>query len=559
MKALLLISLMLASGATLAAAPDDVQLSQRLWLDGLDIDADGDASDNPANGTAVTTWRDKSANAFVAGVATTYAPANREFPTYSTGNGVAYDGLRDVLEVTGGIYGTGTSVTASDIYAVTTTARNKVSFLFLSGPNFNTGNRISAHIPWSNNTVYWDHVCCGAGRLTVSWPGTASVFNRRYLWEFRAQSGSSQTIFRSAATLASKTTSATYTQLANNHFYIGGGENNINHTHQGVISELITYQRRLNLAEKTLVSNYLQSKWNLPDALGTIDRYAGDSGANGNYDFYVGGIGQEAAGSVATGSSAGLSVSNVSLLNANGDYLIAGVDSLVPATGTTVADLPAGVSSRSQRIWYLDVTNAGAAGGDVNVSISPANLGMSAAAGEGYILLYRAATTGPFSALNSGNVSGGSVSIGLSNPLDGYYALGRVLPLLDVDKTASVANASPGDTVEYQISVSNTQVGSAANVILVDDLSPYSALGVNTYGAGIPFQCNPGCPASGLTLGTPVYSENDGVSFSYLPVSGGGGAPAGFDANVTDWRIPMVGILGPSPNTFTINFETSVK
>lgn len=552
-------SVIFVPSAVLAAAPDDVQLSQRLWLDGLDINADGDTSNNPANGSDVTIWTDKSPNAFIADEADTYAIANREFPTYSTGNGVVYDGVRDVLEVNGGIYGTGTNVTASDIYVVATTASRQVSFLFLSGPNFNTGNRISAHIPWSNNTMYWDHVCCSAGRLTVSWPGTGSIFDRRYLWEFRAQSGSSQTIFRSAVALAAKTNSATYTQLANNHFYIGGGENNPNHTHDGTVSELIVYQRRLNLAEKTLLSNYLQSKWDLPDDLGTIDRYAGDTGVNGNYDFYVGGIGQESDGTASTGTSAGISISNISLLNANGDYLITGVDNLIPITGTAVTDLPVGVSSRSQRIWYLDVTNAGVAGGDVNVTINPTNLGMSSVDGEGYVLLYRATTTGVFSALNSGNVSSGSVPIILNNPVDGYYALGRVLPLLDVDKTASVSSASPGDAIQYQIVVTNIQVGSADNVILVDDMSPYSALGIDTYGSGIPFQCLPGCPVSGVSLGAPVYSNDDGVSFTYVPVSGAGGAPAGFDANVTDWRIPMDGILAPSPGTFTIHYEVSVK
>ena len=89
-------------------------------------------------------------------------------------------------------------------------------------------------------------------------------------------------------------------------------------------------------------------------------------------------------------------------------------------------------------------------------------------------------------------------------------------------------------------------------------MSPYVQWGLNSYGAGIAFQFTDGTPASGLTLGTPVYSNNSGSTWVYTPTSGGGGAPAGYDDNVTNWQIPMNGTMNANGANFTINYKVRV-
>ena len=131
-------------------------------------------------------------------------------------------------------------------------------------------------------------------------------------------------------------------------------------------------------------------------------------------------------------------------------------------------------------------------------------------------------------------------------------------PNLSILKSANKASANPGDVITYTIQVKNTGTGYAKTVTLTDSLGSYNALAISAY-AGSPFNFMDGSPVSGLTLGTPVYSNNNGTTWVYTPVSGGGGAPAGYDGNVTNWRIPMSGTMNTNGANFTINYKVRVK
>jgi uncharacterized repeat protein (TIGR01451 family)/fimbrial isopeptide formation D2 family protein len=125
-------------------------------------------------------------------------------------------------------------------------------------------------------------------------------------------------------------------------------------------------------------------------------------------------------------------------------------------------------------------------------------------------------------------------------------------PSLTVVKSASPSPAvNPGQVVTYTVLVTNTGPGVATNVVITDSLSPYVSWGL----AGFTFSAS----SSGLTLGTPAYSSNNGGTWVYTPTSGGGGAPAGYDANVTNWRIPMSGTMNANGANFTINYQVQVK
>lgn len=120
------------------------------------------------------------------------------------------------------------------------------------------------------------------------------------------------------------------------------------------------------------------------------------------------------------------------------------------------------------------------------------------------------------------------------------------------------ATAKPGQEVTYTVQVLNTGCGKATSVILDDHMSPYTAWGINSFGPAVPFQFVEGAPPSGLALGTPVYSNDNGATFTYPLVSEGGGAPTGYDGSVTNWRIPMANNMAPG-GRFTLHYKVLVK
>lgn len=131
-------------------------------------------------------------------------------------------------------------------------------------------------------------------------------------------------------------------------------------------------------------------------------------------------------------------------------------------------------------------------------------------------------------------------------------------PLLAILKSVNLGNAASGQTVVYTVQISNSGTGDGTNVILRDELSPYAYFSLDSYGPGTSFSFTDSSPASGLTLGTPEYSSDGGSTWTYIPLSGNGGAPAGHDGNVTNWRIPMVGTIRTG-GSFILNYQVMVK
>ncbi|HUN55617.1 MAG TPA: SdrD B-like domain-containing protein, partial [Smithella sp.] len=131
-------------------------------------------------------------------------------------------------------------------------------------------------------------------------------------------------------------------------------------------------------------------------------------------------------------------------------------------------------------------------------------------------------------------------------------------PNLFILKSANSASGNPGSVLTYTVQVKNTGTGPANTVTLTDSLGSYSALRISAY-SGSPFNFTDGSPSSGLTLGTPKYSSDGGATWTYTLTSGGGGAPAGYDGNVTNWQIPMIGTMNANGANFTLNYMSIVK
>ncbi len=132
-------------------------------------------------------------------------------------------------------------------------------------------------------------------------------------------------------------------------------------------------------------------------------------------------------------------------------------------------------------------------------------------------------------------------------------------PSLMVLKSANAPAVSPGDVVLYTVQVQNTGCGKATNVELDDHMSPYTVWQLDYNSDGGPDEpFGFAAQTSGLALGTPDYSSDDGATWGVTPVSGSGGAPAGYDGTITNWRIPLTGEMAPG-GQFTLRYKAMVR
>lgn len=95
----------------------------------------------------------------------------------------------------------------------------------------------------------------------------------------------------------------------------------------------------------------------------------------------------------------------------------------------------------------------------------------------------------------------------------------------------------PGSELTYSTDYQNIGTDSLQAVVIYDAVPSFTQFKVGSASIGTP-------PPS-VTSITPEYSDDGGATWTYVPVSGGGGAPANFDANVTNVRFVMTGTLPP--------------
>ena len=108
----------------------------------------------------------------------------------------------------------------------------------------------------------------------------------------------------------------------------------------------------------------------------------------------------------------------------------------------------------------------------------------------------------------------------------------------DVQLTLTVSPTGPqlpGAELTYSMRYTNLGTKSITNLIILDQVPTYTHFKVGSARVGTP-------PPSVASI-TPQYSSDGGATWTYAPVSGGGGAPPSFDANVTHVRFVLVGLL----------------
>ena len=549
------------------AAPNDINTKQRAWYDSVDVNADNDYTDNPANNTSVSLWNDKSGSNNHLSSSGTLRPIYTIDSITAERHGLAFDGVDDSMTDADDIW-IG-SVDSAEIFLVLTTDTFKASTAF--GSNSSARNRLSSHLPWADNKTYFDQgICCGSPtRLSGATPINLLEQN---IWHFIGLPDE-QSVSRDARVRLSDSGASVYNVEANSRFRMSGGSRV---SHPGTYYEGLFYQTALNIAQRSIMNNYLSAKWSKAfDALPTYsDVYSGDTAANGDYDYFVGGIGKD-NGSQTIATSQGLTISDNSFLTADGKYILAGVNFLVttPPIGTVLTDLPIGYIERSHRSWYIDRTGNN---GLVDLSFDATEIGIPLENGANYGLLHRTGTSGAFSAVATATMVNGVIDFS-HLPEDGVYVIGkRGLIDLSLEKTSQIVRdpvnllvnpkSIPGSNTDYTLTVRNAGDGSpdAETTIIADNIPGVLSLFTGDLdGNGSPFvftdnHCPPSTntPSSHLAL---VYPDDvifrDASGNPLIPVSD-------YDSNIRSFAITLSGAMNASSGgmipCFTIGYRTQL-
>jgi len=134
----------------------------------------------------------------------------------------------------------------------------------------------------------------------------------------------------------------------------------------------------------------------------------------------------------------------------------------------------------------------------------------------------------------------------------GQLQLTVVRPSMTIAKAVIPAGTSPpGTDLTYTVTITNAGTSSAASVVVVDTLP-----------STVRFKL--GSVVNSLPAGVSVlvdYSNNGGATWTYVPASGGCGAPAGYDGcvNRVRWRLQNPFSSTAPNNTGTLQLGTQIR
>lgn len=170
----------------------------------------------------------------------------------------------------------------------------------------------------------------------------------------------------------------------------------------------------------------------------------------------------------------------------------------------------------------------------------------------------------PASVTNSVSVSGGGQNNTTNDTASDPTTINATAPpSIGLAKSVSPGGTQlPGTDLLYTIVYTNTGGQPASNFIVVDpnptNVTPSERVFKNVDFKLGSLTSNPG--TSGL-VATFQYSNDGGITWTYTPVSGAGGAPAGYDRNVTNVRWSFAGSLsqtGPG-NTGSVTLTVRIR
>ena len=131
-------------------------------------------------------------------------------------------------------------------------------------------------------------------------------------------------------------------------------------------------------------------------------------------------------------------------------------------------------------------------------------------------------------------------------------ALPAPVPNVGLNKSVSPSGAAvPGTDLTYTINFTNSGTASASSLVITDPIPNNTDFKVGSVTSSL--------GTTGLTV-VVAYSNNGGATYVYTPASGGGGAPAGYDRNVTNIRWTFSGNLSQTApnNAGSVSFIQSL-
>ncbi|PYS86391.1 MAG: hypothetical protein DMF70_02375 [Acidobacteria bacterium] len=240
-------------------------------------------------------------------------------------------------------------------------------------------------------------------------------------------------------------------------------------------------------------------------------------------------------------------------------YTITATNSgFAPTSGVvTVTDtLPAGLSA----------TNIAGTGWTCVLGTLTCTRSDALAAGSSYpaiTLTVTVANNAAASVTNNVSVSGGGQTNTGNDSASDATTINAGSPNVGLVKSVSpTGSQAPGTDLTYTVVYTNTGGQPASNFIIVDpnmqNVDPLERVFHNLDFKVGSITSSPG--TTGLTA-TIEYSNDGGTTWIYTPVSGGGGAPAGYDRSITNIRWTFTGNLSQtSPNnTGSVSFTSRIR
>jgi uncharacterized repeat protein (TIGR01451 family) len=173
---------------------------------------------------------------------------------------------------------------------------------------------------------------------------------------------------------------------------------------------------------------------------------------------------------------------------------------------------------------------------------------IAGAASDSAFVWFSIATATP-GALDSLYMAGRSVSQPTSADT-GWVFIEQLRPNMTIGHgVLPGGNQPPGTDMTYKVTITNNGNYDAASVVFSDSLA-------------VEVEFKVGTVANSLPVGVTVeYSDDDGASWTYTPVSAGCSAPAGYDGCVTHIRWTLqadLSYVGPS-NTGYVEYVARIK
>jgi hypothetical protein len=248
-----------------------------------------------------------------------------------------------------------------------------------------SGQRFFGHLPWSSEYRFY----FGSDETRVAYP--AGNYGSFKITSYLAATGTASADLYTENSLVATGNAGAFSEHATHSFQFGD-------SFVGDICEFIMFTEKVNTVQRNIISNYLGGKYNL--TLTANDMYSPD---DASLNYGISGIGQEADGSITSNSSNGFNYSFASG-NDNGEYLFVGNNNATNDVANIQTDAnttASGAEARWNRLWYIAKT------GSYNVTLT---IDFSEAFSSGltpigniqnYVLLYRAGTSGDFTAVKS--------------------------------------------------------------------------------------------------------------------------------------------------------------